>query len=67
MIFPSWPENGNICAPGCVLDAAQGKSGGHQLESPRLGEALAGLRGRSLWPLPQDIGSSGQAGSKGRA
>ena len=24
MIFPrSWPENGNICALGCVLDAAQ--------------------------------------------
>ena len=23
VIFPSWPENGNICAPGCVLDAPQ--------------------------------------------
>ena len=49
VIFPrSWPENGNICALGCVLDEAQDTVWGHQLESPCLEEALAeeGASGR---------------------
>ena len=41
------------------------QSGGCQLESPWLEEALA--RGGHPWPLPQETGSPSQAGSKGRA
>ena len=59
MIFHEKPENVNSCALGSVLDAAQhtvwrGISWCHPVR-------------RRLWPLPQETGSPGQAGSKGKA